>query len=106
MHRWTELARKFGRQPDAVLSVNEIMSLPELQFNPFGRRLCQVCCDSHPLCITDENNKMTPIHSIKVFSDDGTGSLAFENFLDLLSVFSNKSSTEAKRAYIFRLYGM
>ena len=39
------------------------------------------------------------------FSEEGDGSLTFEDFLDLLSVFSHKASREIKANYAFQIYG-
>ncbi|GAB1606458.1 calcium and integrin-binding protein 1 [Argonauta hians] len=62
------------------LSMEKIQSLPELKVNPFQDRICQV------------------------FSSDGSGSMTFEDFLDMLSVFNEKSSLETKLEYAFRIY--
>ena len=40
-----------------------------------------------------------------MFSEDGSGSLGFEEFIDMLSVFSPASDRETKLSYIFRTYG-
>ncbi|KAI5693131.1 hypothetical protein M8J75_009108 [Diaphorina citri] len=48
--------------------------------NPFGQRICQV------------------------FSEDGQGNLNFEEFLELLSVFSEQASRDIKVFYAFKIY--
>lgn len=53
-----------------------------LQENPFKKRICQV------------------------FSSEGNGSLSFEDFLDLLSVFSEQAPRQIKVFYAFKIYGM
>lgn len=52
-----------------------------LQENPFRQRICQV------------------------FSRDGKGNLTFEDFLDLLSVFSEQAPRDIKVFYAFKIYG-
>lgn len=52
-----------------------------LQENPFKQRICQV------------------------FSKEGNGSLSFEDFLDLLSVFSEQAPRQIKVYYAFKIYG-
>jgi hypothetical protein len=52
-----------------------------VQENPFKQRICQV------------------------FSRDGKGNLTFEDFLDLLSVFSEQAPRDIKVFYAFKIYG-
>lgn len=52
-----------------------------VQENPFKERICQV------------------------FSKEGNGSLSFEDFLDLLSVFSEQAPRQIKVFYAFKIYG-
>ncbi|PNF41383.1 Calcium and integrin-binding family member 3, partial [Cryptotermes secundus] len=52
------------------------------QENPFRQRICQV------------------------FSRDGKGNLTFEDFLDLLSVFSEQAPRDIKVFYAFKIYDM
>lgn len=75
-----------GLSPEAVdrdrnvkLSEDLIMSLPELKMNPFKDRI------------------------VKVFSSEG-GGLSFEDFLDMMSVFSEKAPKEIKTQYAFKIY--
>lgn len=42
---------------------------------------------------------------LKVFSSNGSGDLSFDDFLDLLSVFSEHAPRELKLHYAFRIYG-
>ncbi|XP_071438584.1 calcium and integrin-binding family member 2 [Hetaerina americana] len=55
-------------------------TLQELRENPFRRRICEV------------------------FSRDGSGDMTFEDFLDLLSVFSEQAPRDIKVLYAFRIY--
>ncbi|CAH1153731.1 unnamed protein product [Phaedon cochleariae] len=59
---------------------DSIEKLPELHENPFKKRICEV------------------------FSRDGKGNLSFEDFLDLLSVFSEQAPRDIKVFYAFRIY--
>lgn len=61
------------------LSFSQIQALPELKENPFKERICQV------------------------FSTDGHG-IHFEDFLDMMSVFSPVAPLELKAAYAFRIF--
>ena len=58
-----------------------IEKLPELRENPFRHRICEA------------------------FSRDGLGNLTFEDFLDLLSVFSEQAPRDIKVFYAFKIYG-
>ncbi|XP_041367026.1 calcium and integrin-binding family member 3-like isoform X2 [Gigantopelta aegis] len=57
-----------------------VITMPELVNNPFNERICQV------------------------FSDDGSGELSFDNFLDMLSVFSEVAPHDMKILYAFKIY--
>ncbi|CAH1639451.1 unnamed protein product [Spodoptera littoralis] len=65
-----------------VVPLEEIEKLPELKENPFKRRICQV------------------------FSHDGSGNLTFEDFLDMMSVFSEAAPRDVKAWYAFRIYDL
>lgn len=69
-------------QPSTIrLPKEDIEQLDELRENPFKRRICEA------------------------FSRDGQGNLTFEDFLDLLSVFSEQAPREIKVFYAFKIYG-
>lgn len=40
----------------------------------------------------------------EVFSIDGSGAMTFEDFLDLMSVFSEGATRDVKASYAFRIY--
>ncbi|XP_062575707.1 mesenchyme-specific cell surface glycoprotein-like [Saccostrea cucullata] len=63
------------------LPYQQIQMMTELKENPFCRRICQV------------------------FSEDGSGDLSFEDFLDLFSVLSEVAPRELKAVYAFKIYG-
>lgn len=52
-----------------------------LQENPFRQRICEV------------------------FSEDGSGKMSFDDFLDMFSVFSKAAPRDIKTVYAFRIYG-
>ncbi|KAJ0182779.1 hypothetical protein K1T71_002148 [Dendrolimus kikuchii] len=75
--------RMTENQPHTIaVPVEEIEKLPELKENPFKRRICQV------------------------FSHDGSGNLTFEDFLDMMSVFSEAAPRDIKAWYAFRIYDL
>jgi len=68
---------KIGRSRDFADDLNGV----PLQENPFRTRICEV------------------------FSSDGKGNLTFEDFLDMLSVFSEHAPRDIKVFYAFKIYG-
>ncbi|KAK2146174.1 hypothetical protein LSH36_626g00007 [Paralvinella palmiformis] len=63
------------------ISHNRIEKMPEFKENPFKKRIC------------------------RVFSEDGTGDMSFDDFLDMFSVFSEGAPRSVKANYAFRIYG-
>ena len=57
-----------------------VMDLPELKINPFRDRICEV------------------------FSSSQDGNMTFEDFLDMMSVFSDSAPKSVKVEYAFRIY--
>uniref|UniRef100_A0A3Q3X512 EF-hand domain-containing protein n=1 Tax=Mola mola TaxID=94237 RepID=A0A3Q3X512_MOLML len=81
--RFTELLSKEERElPNTRLPMEKILTLPELKSNPFRKRIC------HVFSTSEEND----------------GSLTFEDFLDLLSAFSDSATLEIKSHYAFRIF--
>ena len=72
--------RLYSERSAALL--HQILTLEELRVNPFRDRIC------------------------KVFSEDDSGDLSFEDFLDLMSVFSEGATRDVKASYAFRIYGI
>ena len=64
-----------------VCDISVILRFVCLQENPFRQRIC------------------------RVFSRDSKGNLTFEDFLDLLSVFSEQAPRDIKVFYAFKIYG-
>ena len=65
---------------NAALPNNKILNIPELKQNPFKDRIC------------------------KVFSTSKDGDMTFEDFLDMMSVFSKNAPRNVKIEYAFRVY--
>lgn len=81
--RFTELLPKeVKHDPETRVPMKTILTLPELKSNPFGKRICYVFSTS----------------------PQKDGSLTFEDFLDLLSAFSDSATLEIKSHYAFRIF--
>ncbi|KAL2093613.1 hypothetical protein ACEWY4_010925 [Coilia grayii] len=81
--RFTELVTREGRTSAVTrVPMEKILTLPELKSNPFRKRICHVFSTSE---LKD-------------------GSLTFEDFLDLLSAFSDSATLEIKSHYAFRIF--
>ncbi|XP_022053890.1 calcium and integrin-binding protein 1 [Acanthochromis polyacanthus] len=81
--RFSELLSKDERNfENTRVSMERILTLPELKSNPFRERIC------HVFSTSDQKN----------------GSLTFEDFLDLLSAFSDSATLEIKSHYAFRIF--
>lgn len=65
---------------NATLPLRTMLKLPELAVNPFKHRIC------------------------KVFSTSNDGNMTFEDFLDMMSVFSENAPKTVKVEYAFRIY--
>ncbi|XP_054692556.1 calcium and integrin-binding protein 1 [Grus americana] len=61
---------------------SKILTLPELRANPFQHRICQVFSTS----------------------EDRDDSMSFEDFLDMLSAFSDSATLDIKSFYAFRIF--
>lgn len=68
-------------QRDARLPMEVILRYPQLRYNPFGDRMCMV------------------------FSSNRDGDCNFEDFLDMMSVFSEVAPISLKAEYAFRIFG-
>uniref|UniRef100_A0AAY5EG42 EF-hand domain-containing protein n=1 Tax=Electrophorus electricus TaxID=8005 RepID=A0AAY5EG42_ELEEL len=81
--RYNELLAGEDRHlPSPRVPMSKILTLPELKSNPFRKRICYVFSTSE---LRD-------------------GSLTFEDFLDLLSAFSDSATLEIKSHYAFRIF--
>ncbi|NXW56072.1 CIB1 protein, partial [Eurystomus gularis] len=82
--RFSELLPKEERENACTVRVpkSQMLTLPELRANPFQHRICHVFS-------TSENE------------DD---SMSFEDFLDMLSVFSDSAPVDIKSHYAFRIF--
>ncbi|XP_042685563.1 calcium and integrin-binding protein 1 isoform X2 [Centrocercus urophasianus] len=82
--RFSELLPKEQRENACSVRVpkSQILTLPELRANPFQHRICRVFSTSA----------------------DGDDSLSFEDFLDMLSAFSDAATSDIKSHYAFRIF--
>ncbi|XP_075620582.1 calcium and integrin-binding protein 1 [Balearica regulorum gibbericeps] len=82
--RFSELLPKEERANacSARVPKSQILTLPELRANPFRHRICRVFSTS----------------------DDGDDSMSFEDFLDMLSAFSDSATLDVKSHYAFRIF--
>ncbi|XP_060526325.1 calcium and integrin-binding protein 1-like [Cylas formicarius] len=71
---------KVGHNKNAKLSMSKMLQYPELSVNPFGERIC------------------------KVFSSSQDGDCTFEDFLDMMSVFSPTAPKSVKAEHAFRIF--
>ncbi|XP_050515057.1 calcium and integrin-binding protein 1 isoform X2 [Diabrotica virgifera virgifera] len=71
---------KVGHNKNAKLPMEKILLYPELSVNPFGERIC------------------------KVFSSNHDGHCTFEDFLDMMSVFSETAPKSVKAEHAFRIF--
>lgn len=62
--------------------MSKILQYPELKVNPFADRIC------------------------KAFSSSQDGDCTFEDFLDMMSVFSEGAPKSVKAEHAFRIFGM
>jgi len=61
--------------------MSKILQFPELRVNPFGDRICRIFSSSHD------------------------GDCTFEDFLDMMSVFSDEAPKAVKAEHAFRIFG-
>ncbi|NXD83924.1 CIB1 protein, partial [Halcyon senegalensis] len=82
--RFSELLPKEERANACAVRVpkSQILTLPELRANPFRHRICRVFSTS----------------------EHGDDSMSFEDFLDMLSVFSDSATSDIKSHYAFRIF--
>ncbi|XP_055346738.1 calcium and integrin-binding protein 1-like [Paramacrobiotus metropolitanus] len=81
MQREVKLAGRNPQQPSEMfLRFEDLERMPEFMFNPFRDRICSV------------------------FSSRKDNTLTFEDFLDVLSVFSESAPKSVKTAYAFKIY--
>ncbi|XP_034950344.1 calcium and integrin-binding protein 1-like [Chelonus insularis] len=71
---------KVGHNKNAKLPMSKILQYAELRVNPFGDRIC------------------------KVFSSSQDGDCTFEDFLDMMSVFSDSAPKTVKAEHAFRIF--
>ena len=72
--------KKLDLDNSGSLSVDEFMTLPELQQNPLVQRV------------------------IDIFDEDGNGEIDFKEFIQGVSLFSVKGDKQSKLKFAFRIY--
>lgn len=73
---------KVSHNKNAKLSMSKVMNgISELAVNPFADRICIV------------------------FSSSGDGDCTFEDYLDMMSVFSDQAPKTVKSEHAFRIFG-
>ena len=60
--------------------MQELLNIKELLYNPFAPRI------------------------VELFSENGSGQISFQSFLNMMSVFSSRASAEAKTVWAFALW--
>nr|CAD7264890.1 unnamed protein product [Timema shepardi] len=71
---------KIGHNKNAKLPLPKVLAYPELKVNPFGDRICRIFSSSHD------------------------GDCTFEDFLDMMSVFSDAAPKAVKAEHAFRIF--
>lgn len=93
-----------GQQPSTIIMpMEKITKMPELKVFIFINKLCFKIIILKKMFFAQENPFKERI--CKVFSHDGSGNMTFDDFLDMLSVFSEQASRSVKLHYAFRIYG-
>jgi len=82
-----------GQSHSVRVGFVQIKTMPELKENPFKHRICQVFATKTSIPLDGEEE-----------DDLETDSLSFENFLDMVFIFSEQASHEKKLDYAFKMY--
>ena len=83
-----------GESNSIQATFDQIKSMPELKENPFNQRICEVFATPSEVICDDEDSSTT----------NTTDSLSFENFLDIVYIFSEQAPLEEKIKYAFKIY--
>jgi len=81
-----------GQSHTVRVGFDQIKGMPELKENPFNHRICQVFATKASISLDGEEE------------EDNPDSLSFENFLDMVFIFSEQASHEKKLDYAFKMY--
>lgn len=76
-------------------SFDQIKEMPELKENPFNQRICEVFSTVSEAILDRENS---------VNNNETSNSMSFENFLDMVYIFSEQASLGEKIKYAFKIY--
>ena len=83
-----------GEASSIRASFDQIKMMPELKENPFNQRICEVFATSSETILDGEDSS----------ANDEITSLSFENFLDMVYIFSEQAPLEKKIKYAFKIY--
>jgi len=83
-----------GEANNVRASFDQIKMMPELKENPFNQRICEVFATPSEEIFDEEDAS----------ADKTIDSLSFENFLDMVYIFSEQASLEEKMKYAFKIY--
>lgn len=94
-----------GEASKLKLSKESIQNLPELVENPFKGKFYKLIINFIKFTLFVQIIFFLPARICEAFSRDGSGNLTFEDFLDMLSVFSEQAPRDIKVFYAFKIYG-
>ena len=83
-----------GEADSIRASFDQIKMMPELKENPFNQRICEVFATPSEEILDEEEGS----------ANDEINSLSFENFLDMVYIFSEQAPLEEKIKYAFKIY--
>ena len=83
-----------GEADSIRASFDQIKMMPELKENPFNQRICEVFATPSEAILDKEDGS----------TNNETNSLSFENFLDMVYIFSEQAPLEDKIKYAFKIY--
>lgn len=83
-----------GESNSIRASFDQIKAMPELKENPFNHRICEVFATPSEVMLDSENGS----------ANSEANSLSFENFLDMVYIFSEQASLEEKMKFAFKIY--
>jgi len=81
-----------GQSHSVRASFDQIKAMSELKENPFNHRICQVFATKASITLDGEEDNFE------------TDSLSFDDFLDMVFIFSEQASCEKKMKYAFKMY--
>ncbi|XP_067884676.1 calcium and integrin-binding family member 4-like [Heterodontus francisci] len=80
--KFLNLASEVTDNKELYLTSEQVRNIPAIKLNPFGDQIC------------------------KVFSRNEEGLFSFDDFLEMMSVFSENASLSVKTDYAFQIYDL